>query len=244
MLNFRSHYVLAIGLWLVTLPIIPTSWADEHQHHPHQPPQGAAHDHRFNDIDKAVKMFENAERDAWQKPDEVVQQLQLRPGDVVADIGAGTGYFTRRFAAAVGPSGKAMGLDIESTMVTHINDDAQKRGLTNLSARQVPPNDPQLAPQSVDVVFLCDTYHHMQDRVAYARRLAQALKPGGRVVIVDFQKRPLPLGPPMEWKLAPEIVTEEFRQAGFQLARSLEFLPYQYFLEFTPLPKDQSTSRH
>jgi ubiquinone/menaquinone biosynthesis C-methylase UbiE len=205
---------------------------------------GAAHDHRFNDIDQAVKMFESAERDAWQKPDEVVKHLQLRPGDVVADIGAGTGYFTRRFAAAVGPSGKAMGLDIESTMVTYMNDDAQKRGLTNLSARQVPPNDPQLAPQSVDVIFICDTYHHMQDRVAYARRLAQALKPGGRIVIVDFQKRPLPLGPPLEWKLAPETVTEEFRQAGFQLTRSVEFLSYQYFLEFTLLSKDQSASRH
>jgi SAM-dependent methyltransferase len=110
------------------------------------------------------------------------------------------------------------------------------------SARQVQRHDAQLAPQSVDVIFICDTYHHMQDRVSYARLLAQALKPGGRVVVVDFQKRPLPLGPPMEWKLAPEAVTEEFRQAGFQLARSLDFLPYQYFLEFTLLPKDQSAS--
>jgi ubiquinone/menaquinone biosynthesis C-methylase UbiE len=188
-------------------------------------------------------MFEGDERDAWQKPDEVVKQLRLRSGDVVADIGAGTGYFTRRFAAAVGPQGKAVGLDIEPTMVTHINEEAQKRRLPNLSARQVSPHDPQLEPQSVDVVFLCDTYHHLQDRVAYARRLAPALKPGGRVVIVDFQKRPLPLGPPMEWKLAPEAVTEEFRQAGFQLARSEEFLPYQYFLEFTPAPNDQQISQ-
>jgi ubiquinone/menaquinone biosynthesis C-methylase UbiE len=183
-------------------------------------------------------MFEGSERDAWQKPDEVVKQLQLRAGDVVADIGAGTGYFTRRFAVAVGPRGKAIGLDIEPTMVTHINEEARKQRLTNLSARQVPPHDPQLAPRSVDVVFICDTYHHMQERVAYARLLAQALKPSGRVVIVDFQKRPLPLGPPMEWKLAPEAVTEEFRQAGFQLARSVEFLPYQYFLEFTLSPHE------
>ena len=79
----------------------------------------------------------------------------------------------------------------------------------------------------------------MQEHVAYARLLAQALKPGGRVVIVDFQKRPLPLGPPMEWKLAPEVVAEEFRQAGFQLGRSEEFLPYQYFLEFVLSPKAQ-----
>lgn len=225
---------LLVSLFTLDLTVVlPPSWAQHRHDHSHHPPQGAAHDHRFNDIDQAVKMFESAERDTWQKPDDVMKNLQLRTGDVVVDIGAGTGYFTRRFAAVVGPQGKALGLDIESTMVTHINSEAQKQKIANLSARQVPPNDPQLDAKSVDVVFICDTYHHMQERVAYARHLAQALKPGGRVVIVDFHKRELPLGPPVEWKLTPEAVTEEFRQAGFQLARSVDFLPYQYFLEFT-----------
>ena len=237
MSRFRLLSTFALLFGVILLVIAPASWAQEHHQHPHSPPSGAAHDHRFNDIDQAVKMFEGAERDTWQKPDEVVTQLQLRSGDVVADIGAGTGYFTRRFAVAVGPQGKAVGLDIESTMVTHINAEAQKQGLTNLSARQVPPNDPQLAPQSVDVVFICDTYHHMQERVAYARLLAQALKPGGRVVIVDFQKRPLPLGPPMEWKLAPEAVTEEFRQAGFQLSTLGGFSPVSIFLGIHRVPE-------
>ena len=235
---FRLLFTLTFPLSLGSFVIVPASWA-QHNSHSHHPSQGAAHDHRFNDIDQALRMFERAERDTWQKPDEVVKQLQLRTGDVVADIGAGTGYFTRRFAAAVGPRGKALGLDIEATMVTHINSEAQKQGIANLNARQVPPNDPQLGPQSVDVVFICNTYHHMQERVAYARLLTQALKPGGRVVIVDFHKRPLPLGPPVEWKLASEAVTEEFRQAGFQLARSVDILPYQYFLEFVHLPKRQ-----
>jgi arsenite methyltransferase len=243
MSRFRLPATLTLLLGLVSFVIAPTSWAQEYHHGPDQSPHGTAHEHHFNDIEKSVKMFEGPERNTWQKPDEVMKRLQLRTGDVVVDIGAGTGYFTRRFATAVGPQGKAVGLDIEPTMVTYINNDAQKRELANLSARQVPPNDPQLAPQSVDVVFICDTYHHMQERVAYARLLAQALKPGGRVVIVDFQKRPLPLGPPMEWKLAPEAVTEEFRQAGFQLARSMEFLPYQYFLEFTVSLDKQQTRR-
>jgi hypothetical protein len=86
-----------------------------------------------------------------------------------------------------------------------------------------------------------DIYHHIEDRIAYVRRLAPALKTGGRVVIVDFQKKPLPLGPPLEWKLAPETVAEEFRQAGLQLARAVDFLPYQYFLEFTLSPQEQQT---
>jgi arsenite methyltransferase len=233
---FLLLFTLTFPLSLGSFVIVPASWA-QHNSHSHRPSQGAAHDHHFKDIDQALRMFESAERDTWQKPDEVVKQLQLRTGDVVADIGAGTGYFTRRFAAAVGPRGKALGLDIEATMVTHINSEAQKQGTANLNARQVPPNDPQLGPQSVDMVFICNTYHHMQERVAYARLLAQALKPGGRVVIIDFHKRPLPLGPPVEWKLASETVTEEFRQAGFQLARSVDFLPYQYFLEFVHSPK-------
>jgi predicted methyltransferase len=118
--------------------IVPASWA-KHNSHSYRPSQGAAHDHRFNDIDQALRMFESAERDTWQKPDKVVKQLQLHAGDVVADIGAGTGYFTRRFAAAVGPRGKALGLDIEATMVTYINSEAQKQGIANLNARQVPP---------------------------------------------------------------------------------------------------------
>ncbi|MGE0823726.1 MAG: class I SAM-dependent methyltransferase [Candidatus Binatia bacterium] len=239
----RCCWKLVLVCGMFTLVVALRSWADDpHEHH--KPPLGAAHHHRFDDIEKAVKMFEDPERDAWQKPEEVVKRLQLRSGDIVADIGAGTGYFTRRFAAAVGPQGKAIGLDIEATMVSHINDDAQKRGLTSLSARQVPANDPQLAPQSVDVVFICDTYHHMQDRVAYARLLAQGLKPGGRVVIVDFHKRPLPLGPPVEWKLTPEAVANEFGQAGFQLVRSEDFLPYQYYLVFIlPLDKDVHATR-
>jgi arsenite methyltransferase len=239
MSRFRLPSVLTFLLGLTSFAIAPVTWAQEYHHDPDQSPHGVAHERHFNDIEKSLKMFEGTERDAWQKPNEVVKHLELRAGDVVADIGAGTGYFTRRFAAVVGARGKAIGLDIESAMVNHLNAEAHKQGITNLSARQVPPNDPQLAPQSVDVVFICDTYHHMQERVAYARLLAQALKPGGRVVIVDFHKHPLPLGPPMKWKLAPETVTEEFRQAGFQLAQSAEFLPYQYLLEFTVSPNDQ-----
>lgn len=236
--HFRLPSTLTLLLGLASFAIAPVNWAQELHSDPEQPLHGSAHERHFDDIEQSVRMFEGAERDAWQKPDEVVKYLKLRARDIVADIGAGTGYFTRRFAAAVGPQGKAIGLDIESSMVNHINAEAQKQGIVNLSARQIPPNDPQLAPQSVDVVFICDTYHHMQQRVAYVRLLAQALKPGGRVVIVDFHKRPLPLGPPMKWKLTAETVTEEFRQAGFQLAQSAEFLPYQYLLEFTRSAND------
>lgn len=190
--------------------------------------------HGFSDIDRWVKVFEDPGRDAWQKPDAVVEALHLKPGDVVADIGAGTGYFTRRFAAAVGPEGRALGLDIEPGMIGYMKTDAEKRGLNNYAARVVRPDDPELAPSSVDMIFLCDTYHHIEDRVAYLKRLAPALKSGGRVVIVDFYKKPLPVGPPPEHKLAEETVRKEFGEAGYRLIQEHKILPYQYFLEFAP----------
>ncbi len=238
MSDYRLSSTSLLLMGLASLLIVPAIWAQELRHDPDQTEHGAAHERHFSDIEKSVQMFEGAPRDAWQKPDEVVKYLRLRPGDVVADIGAGTGYFTRRFAAVVGEQGRAIGLDIEPSMVTYINAEAIKQGITNLSARQVPADDPLLAARSVDVVFICDTYHHMQARVAYARLLARALKPGGRVVVIDFHKRPLPLGPPMKWKLTPEAVVGEFRQAGFQLAQSADFLPYQYLLEFEVSPTD------
>lgn len=188
--------------------------------------------HRFDDIAVWVKVFEDPERDKWQRPDDVIKTMSLVSGDVVADIGAGTGYFTRRFAVAVGPEGEALGLDIEQSMIEYMHEDARKLNLKNYTARVVKADDPGLAPRSVDVVFLCNTYHHIEDRVKYFRRVAAGLKPGGRLVIVDFYKRLLPHGPPPRHKLAKDVVIEELRQAGYSLKRELDFLPYQYYLEF------------
>lgn len=187
---------------------------------------------RFNDVEKWVKRFEDPKRLEWQKPDEVVRKLRLKPGDVVADIGAGTGYFTRRFARAVGPEGRALGLDIETSLVNYMKEDARKFNLKNYEARVVKPDDPELPPQSVNVVFLCNTYHHIDNRVDYFKNVSKALKPGGRVVIVDFYKKKLPVGPRPHHKLSQKAVRKELQKAGYRLIRSHDFLPYQYFLEF------------
>lgn len=189
--------------------------------------------HRFDDIAVWVKVFEDPERDAWQKPEEVIRNMKLKRGDVIADIGAGTGYFTRRFAAAVGPEGKALGLDIEQSMIGYMNEDAKRLNLNNYLARTVKSDNPELAPASVDVVFLCDTYHHIEGRVNYFKRVAAGLKPGGRLVIVDFYKKELPYGPPPAHKIAKDVVIDELRRAGYSLKQDLRFLPYQYYLEFT-----------
>lgn len=189
---------------------------------------------RFDDIDRWVSIFEDPARDEWQQPDRVVQSLDLRYGDVVADIGAGTGYFTRRFAAAVGPAGRALGLDVEPSMVRHMRDDARNLGLMNYEAAVVDPDDPRLAPSSIDLIFICNTYHHLPNRVAYLERLSWALRPGGRIAIVDFFKRPLPVGPSSpEHKVSKQTVLREFEEAGYMLSQSFDFLPYQYYLVFS-----------
>jgi arsenite methyltransferase len=221
--RIKKSYLLCLAMFILI------SWlsASCHGQQTHKGPS-----HRFDDIAVWVKVFEDPERDAWQKPDEVIRTMKLKSGDVIADIGAGTGYFTRRFAVAVGPEGKALGLDIEQSMIGYMNKDAKRLNLNNYVARRVKSDDPELAPASVDVVFLCDTYHHIEDRVNYFKRVAAGLKPGGRLVIVDFYKKELPYGPPPAHKLAKDVVIDELRRAGYSLKQDLRFLPYQYYLEF------------
>jgi ubiquinone/menaquinone biosynthesis C-methylase UbiE len=199
-----------------------------------QQTQGAiATQQKFNNDGAWIKAFEDPERDEWQKPDEVVKSLNLKPGDIIADIGAGTGYFTKRFAKAVSPGGQALGLDIVPSRVQHMKEEAQRLGLNNYKALLIKPDNPKLEPGSVDVVFLCNTYHHLENRVDYFQRLSKSLKENGRVVIVDFYKKPLPVGPSSaDHKLSKEVVLEEFQVAGYHLKHDKDFLPYQYYLEF------------
>jgi arsenite methyltransferase len=189
--------------------------------------------HEFQDTANWAKIFESPERAEWQKPDQVVSALKLESGQTVVDIGAGTGYFTRRFARAVAPTGKAIGLDIEPDMVEYMKADAKKLKLPNYQARLVKADDPELAPRSVDVAFFCDVLHHIDARVFYMRKLEPALKPGGRVAVIDF-KQSAPLGPPISIRIPSEEMIAEFKRAGYRLIAEHRFLPYQYFLEFAP----------
>jgi len=174
--------------------------------------------------------LESPDRAGWQPPARVVGTLGLRAGMTVADVGAGTGYFARRFAAAVGPTGKVLALDIEPEMLEELRRRAPDA--TNIETRRAEPADPGLAPASVDVVFICDTGHHLHDRVRYYGKLRRALRRGGRLVLVDFYKRPLPVGPPVQEKLSRAETQREAEAAGFRLRASHTFLTHQYFLEF------------
>jgi cyclopropane fatty-acyl-phospholipid synthase-like methyltransferase len=180
-----------------------------------------------------IASLDDPARDAYQKPDEVLKALALRPGEVVADVGAGSGYFAVRFAGAVGESGRVYAVDISPDMVRHLNRRLRDAGIRNVVTILSDPDDPLLPDASVDRFVIVDTWHHVDDKEKYLGLMKRMLKPGGQVVHIDFQKRDLPVGPPIEMKIAREDLVKDMEAAGFRLAAEHTFLPYQYFLVFT-----------
>jgi cyclopropane fatty-acyl-phospholipid synthase-like methyltransferase len=189
------------------------------------------HQHSFGGAEHWAKVFDDPERDAWQKPHEVIQALALKPDAVIADIGSGTGYFSMRFANMT-PKGRVYGVDTEPDMVKYLAERAKREGLKNVTAVAGAPDDPRL-PEKADLIILVDVYHHVGDRERYFRQLQKSLKPGGRIAVIDF-RMDSPVGPPQSARIAPERVKAELKRAGYALSQEHAFLPNQYFLVFQP----------
>lgn len=189
---------------------------------------GAFH-RRFDDAAKWAKDFDNPERDAWQKPDEVIDALHLESGSSVADIGAGTGYFSVRIAKRI-PDGKVFAVDVEPDMVRYLGERGQAGQLANHYPILASADAANLS-EPVDLILVVDTYHHIGHRRHYFAKLKSSLKPNGRLAIVDF-KAESPNGPPPRHRISPETVKEEMTEAGYALLETHEFLPRQYFLVF------------
>ena len=178
-----------------------------------------------------IAALEDPKRDAYQKPHQVMQVLGVEAGEIVADIGAGSGYFTTRLAEHVGRAGRVYAVDVSPDMIRHLHVRVRDAGLLNVSPILAPSDDP-LLPEPVDRFVIVNVWHHVDDQRAYLARMKERLKPGGQVVMIDFQKRELPVGPPVSMKISREDLIAQMQANGFRLDAEHTFLPYQYFLIF------------
>jgi SAM-dependent methyltransferase len=209
--------------------------AREHRHGARGSHRHAHHGmaRRFRNPRRWAKVFDGRRRDRWQRPDVVLSRLGLKPAMRVADIGAGTGYFAVRFGQAL-PRGRVWAIDVEAEMVTYLNARARKLALPQVAAIQGGLDDPRI-PEPVDIVFLCNTYHHISNRVAYFRNVRQQVAPQGRLVIVDFRLGKIPVGPAEHHRTSPALVARELGAAGFEVVEiDRRSLPYQYIAIFRP----------
>ena len=183
-----------------------------------------------SNLDDYIDELSSPARDAWQKPDQVVGALGLKAGETACDIGSGPGYFTLRLARAVGPSGFVYAIDVEARMLQALRERLERARVRNVAPVLALSDDPLLPPGACDVVLVVNTYHFFPDRAGYLKRLRQSLKPHGRVVNIDYHRRPTPIGPPLDHRVARETFLKEAQAAGLVLAGEQSFLPYQYFL--------------
>jgi ubiquinone/menaquinone biosynthesis C-methylase UbiE len=181
------------------------------------------------DLAEYMGKMESKDRDAWQKPDEIVAALGLKPGSAVAEIGAGIGYFSFRLSNAVGERGQVYAVEVEPRILDVLRERIESRGVTNICPIWGLGGDPLLPRQACDAILLVGVYHHFPDRPAMLARLARSLKPGGRIFNVDFDAGELPVGPPADHKVSREQFREEASRAGLRIAQSWSFLPYHYF---------------
>jgi ubiquinone/menaquinone biosynthesis C-methylase UbiE len=183
-------------------------------------------------LEDRIRSAERAERESWQKPDEVVQALALKNGDVVADIGAGTGYFTRPLARTVAPDGKVYAVDVAADVLDYLRQEAEKEGLRNVVTIVSHEDDPLLPANTVDLAFFCDTTHHIANRIAFYRRMLRGLKQHGRMALIDYPPGGEHAPHPPEQLVPRSEAIAEAEEAGFKLIGEFHFLPRQYFLVF------------
>ena len=215
---------------VIILVLLPVAGAaqdalprDQHQMHQlHQDPKSY------------IGALEDPQRDAYQKPHEVLSALRLKPGETIADIGAGSGYFTFRLSHFVGEKGKIYAVDVSPDMILYINRRIRDLKVNNVISILADPDDPLLPDRSVNRFFFSESWHHIENQTKYLSLMKRMLKPGGEIVMIDFHKKEIPVGPPLEMRIAREALIKLMEQNGFRLAKEHTFLPYQYFLVFMP----------
>lgn len=191
----------------------------------------------YDDPGAMIAVFEDDSRDEWQRPDEVVAALALSDrAATVADIGAGSGYFTRRLALAV-PEGRVFAVDVDGEFEDYLLEHREEWGTPNIEPHLAHYDDPMLPQASLDLVFTANTYAYIRERVEYFTHVREALKPGGQLVVLDFRidaQVPGEIAPKPEHRVSRDVAVAELEQAGFTVATEETFLPHQWFLVLQP----------
>jgi len=214
-------------LFLMLTPVIVTAQDTGHTHTGEGTPMMQL------DSKAYISMLENPQRDIEQKPDEVIAAMDIKAGETIADIGAGSGYFSFRFAPHVENTGRVYAVDVNTDMILYMNRHIRDKKIRNVITVLSDPEDPLLADNSIDRFFICNTWHHIPNQSHYLEQMGKMLRPGGQIVIIEYFKKQLPVGPPPGMKMARSEVLKQMSDNGFELKEEHSFLPYQYFLVFT-----------
>lgn len=198
-------------------------------------PLAAQHARLFPPQD--LGLLEGPDRDAYQRPDQIMDALQIGENSVVADLGAGGGWFTVRLARRVGPNGRVYAEDIQPQMIEAIERRVQREGLRNVKTVLGTPTDPKIPEGSLDAVLIVDAYHEMEQPVTLLKNIAKSLKPAGTIGIVNYKKDGGGPGPAMDERVDPAQVIRDATAAGLELRKRENFLRYQYLLTFGVAPK-------
>jgi SAM-dependent methyltransferase len=185
----------------------------------------------FKKTSDYIEHLEKKGRDAWQKPDSVVAALSLQGSETVADVGAGSGYFTFRIAQALS-KGKIFAIDIDPEMINFIQRKSKNEGIKNIEVILAPMDDPRI-PGNVNMVFMCDVLHHISGKEMWLKKLAAEMLQGATLIIIEFKEGKLPVGPPEKLKIPPNEIIFLLNKAGFKfLKKDIDLLPYQIFFIF------------
>jgi cyclopropane fatty-acyl-phospholipid synthase-like methyltransferase len=207
---------------------------EEHIEKPHKDnknnSQNPANEHMHQrPVEELIKNFESPERDAYQKPEKVLEYLGDISNKKIMDLGAGSGYFSVKLADK---GAKVIAADVSDEFQTELKKRIEDNNLKNIELRKIPYDDPGLAIEEVDMVLIVNTYHHIENRSTYFSKVKTGLKENGELVVIDFYKKELPVGPRPDHKISKNIVIDELEKAGFTILEvNDELLPYQYIMK-------------
>ncbi|MCW5517767.1 class I SAM-dependent methyltransferase [Muriicola sp. Z0-33] len=217
------------NLFLLATLMVSCLAFSQHKHHGKSDSTNTANEYMHrSSVDDLIMRFESPERDAYQKPDMVLEYLGELKGKQIMDIGAGSGYFSVKLAEK---GAQVIAADVNDEFQGALKMRIDENKLENIELRKIPYDSPNLEDNEVDMVLIVNTYHHIENRSDYFSKVKKGIKPEGELVIIDFFKKEIPVGPPVDHKVSLVTVKKELKEAGYtQLDVNVDLLPYQFII--------------